>query len=275
MARLLALSLLFCSSIFSSCSSFPELEDPGPSLTAWGAMMSLGGEMKMESPNNPPQQNPFQDVSADFGLDDRDFGAGGTLAWGDGFGGIEVSYLRWVTARPSQTDRPEFNFGVIRGGNEIQSELELQQMSIEWIQTLIRTDELAENLTVRLGAGVSVDHNEYQIILRETSGSAPLQRQTLTMSDDFGIPMIQLRAEGEMRPFRLRLDLGYMQGKFGDFDGTFLDVALTAWWQAQRGIDLFIGAWIYTLPTAGTDAGLNYVLDTSMSGYIFGIRFEL
>lgn len=275
MTRLPVLSLLLCTPLLFSCGSLPELVDPGPSITAWGAMMSLGGDMKMESPGNPPQQNPFQDVSADFGLDDRDFGMGGTLAWGDGFGGIELSYLRWVSARPSQNASPEFDFGVIRAGNAIESDLELQQISLEWIQTLVRTNKLAKNLTVRLGAGVSVDHNEFQINIKELSGSAPLQTQTLNMRDDFGIPMIQLRAEGEIRPFRLRLDLGFMQGSFGDFDGDFLDLAATAWWEAQKGIDLFVGAWLYTLPVSGTESGLDYVLDTSMSGFTFGIRFEL
>ena len=242
---------------------------------AWGGMMSLGGEMKMESPSNPPQQNPYQDVSADFGLDDRDFGIGATAAWGDGFGGIELSYFGWKSARPSQNASPEFDFGLIRAGNTIESKVELQQISIEWIQTLVRTDELAKNLTVRLGAGLSIDHNEYQVDIKELSGTAPLRRQTINMRDDYGIPMIQLRAEGEMRPFKLRFDLGFMQGQFGDFDGNFIDLAATAWWEAQKGIDLFVGAWLYALPTSGTESGLDYAFDTNMSGFTFGIRFEL
>lgn len=275
MARHLLVSLL-CAPVLLACSSLPELESPGPSLTAWGGMMSLGGEMKMESPANPPQQNPYQDVSADFGLDDRDFGIGGTAAWGDGFGGIELSYFGWKSARPSQPASPEADFGNIRAGSVVESEVELQQISIEWIQTLVRTNKLAKNLTVRLGAGLSIDHNEYQINIKELGGvSGPLQNQTLNMRDSFGIPMLQLRAEGEIRPFRLRFDLGYMQGDFGDFDGNFIDFAATAWWEAQKGIDLFVGAWVYALPTSGTEAGLAYTLDTNMSGFTFGIRFEL
>ena len=105
-------------------------------------------------------------------------------------------------------------------------------------------------------------------------GVTPSRRQDLDIKDT-GVPMLLGRFETERLPFKLRLDAGWMEGDFGDLDGRFLDLSVTAHYRIQKGIWGWIGYWRYDLPFQGTEGGLAYDFDATLQGWIAGVRFEL
>ncbi|MEZ5988581.1 MAG: hypothetical protein R3F30_05570 [Planctomycetota bacterium] len=267
-------TLLLLPLVLGACSALPELEQPSPRVTLDGAMVKLFGDARMQSPGSPPVENPAIDLS-DLGADDREFGFGGRVSWGDTFGGVELRYFRWHTSS-SETPVPGARFGTIRSTASVETESQLDQVRLDWIQPLWVGRRVVGDATVRLGAGLGLSYEEWRFITKEVPPTpAPRADENLRMKPDWGIPLVLGRAEVAFDQVGLRLDLGLMDGHFGDFDGTFVDASATVFYDLQRGVRLMAGAWYHALPATGVEGGLRYDFDAELTGFTFGVRFDV
>lgn len=237
-----------------------------------GAMVELDGEVRMESGSGAgPVLNPFIPVDQDLNMGDRDFGVGGALLYGDGFSGLALHFFRWEQKSFKSAGTLSADFGALLENDQVQSEVLLNQIRVNYIVPLIEDKKLTE-ATLRFGAGLGLHHNEFRLESMEINNA---RSQNLKFKDDFGVPMILLKGQVEYHPFRFTTDIGFSRGDFGGLNGSFLDLSFMAEYRVQRGIHAFVGYWRYDLPGEDVKNDLRFEFNMDLSGLFAGIRFEL
>jgi hypothetical protein len=224
----------------------PETPQVGLALT--GGWLELDGDASMQSVGaGGAQNNDPVDLDHGLALGDRDFAVGGALTFGDGFMGPELWYTHYQTY-DTQPGSMTADFGALQAGDSVSSKLQLEQLRLQWLAQLFETTpfETQAPVTFRFGAGLGLHHHVADFE-STTLGVTPSRRQDLDIKDT-GVPMLLGRFETERLPFKLRLDAGWMEGDFGDLDGRFLDLSVTAHYRIQKGIWGWIGYWRYDLP---------------------------
>ncbi|PIE24811.1 MAG: hypothetical protein CSA62_02990 [Planctomycetota bacterium] len=262
--------------LLSSCAGWSPIPDrPKLAIEAIGAMLTPAGTASMQTPSAlGPVNQPEVGLPEHLNLTDRQFGYGGDLSYGDDFAGISFGFFSWEQGNVSTKGILPYGFGRLAQGDEVQSVGEWQLYRLAWRVPVFETSfdvKSRTKLDLRLAAGLSLQHTEFR--LRSEAQNAKRDNY-IKIKDDYGFPLLSLRAEGEIQPLKLRLDLSVFDGKFDDIEGSILDASVTLHYQIQRGLSAWAGYWLYRLPAAGNQEKLGYSMDLELDGYLLGLRWE-
>ena len=279
------------SATLASCGLIPVPENPALSFTAWGTEARLSGNARMQSrvSGGGKRPNPSADLRSELNMSDRDTGVGGKLAWGDGFQGVEFSFLHWETKNFDRRGTLATDFGDLQTGDSVTSTAELDQYKLEWVskvwefshddaykafQSPFRADEELrqgnKDLVFRWGLGVGLHHNDFA---QDSFARNAPRRQVLDFADD-GIPMLLGRFETAWKPFALRVDVGWTDGDWGEIEGRMWDLEVRASYRIQRRVEAWVGYMRYDLPGKGAENGLEFEYDADLSGWIAGLKLS-
>lgn len=237
------------------------------------AALELTGRARMESGDLTlgKTQNPSVDLQSELNVADRDTGVGATIAYGDGFSGLEFSFLRWEQ-RAFDTDGVlDSGFGDLQSGDSVESDILLEQWRLEYLVEVLETP-ISEKGKARLALGAGVHHNNMRFEALGVEAAAG-RAQNLKMRDA-GMPMLRGRAEAELRPFKARIDAGYSEGHWRNIDGRVLDLQLSLRYSVSRDLTAFVGWRQYDLPFEGGRNDRDYEFDAELSGWVFGLELR-
>lgn len=241
------------------------------SLEPVAGAIELAGKAKMQSASAfGAVDNSYVGVESGLNMGDRDTAVGGTLSYGDGFSGISFGGIFFHSELVKTTGTLEDDFGALKGGDKIISKVDYTHLRFDWVLPILEARRIGD-ADLRLGAGISVQHDEFKLDARNDTKT---RRQTLSFKDDFGVPKGLLRTEVEWTPFTLRLEGAAMNGDFGGLGGALLDFSISGRYRIQRGISAWAGYWRHNLPGQGTKDGLAFDFDMSIQGFMAGVRFE-
>ena len=267
--------LALCSllAFLGSCESIPFPEKPYASLTPVFAALTLTGDARMESGSLTlgKKSNRSVDLSSGLNIADRDSAVGGTLAWGDGFAGVEFGFLRWDEHAFTTQGKLGEDFGGLDKGDAVSTEVLFEQWRLEYLAKLYET-KISKKGRFRAALGLGLHHNNLEFQARSLGATAG-REQNLDLRDG-GMPVLRTRLETEWKPLRLRFDAGYSQGHWRKIDGEGWDLKFTARYTPKRGVTLFAGFQAYDLPFKGGSEGLDYEFDTRLAGWVFGLELR-
>ncbi len=266
--------LLACILPLVGCSSirlFPK--KPKVTFSPEIADLKLQGRASMQSVSSGTViNNPRISLGTSLNLSDRDNAYGGRLSYGDGFAGIGFRFIQFSENAVKTTGTVEDNFGTLRPGDKVRSEFRWNNYAFDYLVNLYETKKWIPKTLLRFGAGISIQHNDGAV---EAISQFTPHQQTISFQDDFGIPMLLLRAEGEYKPVKVRLNIGLSHGNYGGFNGDFLDLRLSGQYKIQRGISAYAGFWHYNFPAEGSKDGLAFDFSSSIEGFFAGLRFDI
>ncbi len=238
--------------------------------TPLGFILEFEGRGKMEAPfSGGKAAGQELDLGSSMGIGDRDDGVGATFSYGDGFGGVELSVIRWEQQTVRMNGIMEADFGHLDQNDTVKTDILLNQIRLDYIKSLF--EHKVSSVTLRAGLGFGLHHNEVRMKAEDTGS---IRKQNLKYKDKYGAPLLRARFEAEAKPFRVRCDLGYSEGDYGGIEGTLFDWAFTLHYKVQRGVTGFAGYWHYQLPGAGAQEDLEFRIDGELNGYMAGLRWD-
>ncbi|MCB9882686.1 MAG: hypothetical protein H6832_12385 [Planctomycetes bacterium] len=261
------------STVLASCGVVAFPEKTHVTLSPVYGSLVMNGTAKMESGSvaSGKTANGTNDLRHGLNVADRDTALGGTIGYGDSFAGVEFGYLHFAERSFDTQAVLQNDFGALVKDDAIQSELEFEQWTLEYIVRLFDFEPV-DKLTIDLGAGIGIHHNTMTFDAKATSVTTP-RNQHLAMQDD-GMPILRARADASWRRLRGRLDLGYSDGHWRNIDGKVVDLELSVAYDLTRDVRAFASWRRYDLPFAGGQDGLDYAFDAKLEGFYFGLELR-
>lgn len=226
-------------------------------------MQSVSGGLKVD--------NPTIDLD-DFGAADRDEAYGGSLAIGDGFSGLEISYLQ-LDGRSSRRGTLTSDWGALRQGDQVTPEYRLDEYRLSYVARVFGYGFLEDEAEVVLGAGAMLAHRDLRFAANEVSGA---RSQKVKMSDD-GLPYLGGRLRASYLQFGAQVD--YMINPDVDFGGDYeginqdLELRLTYTLEDQD-LTLFAGYRRQELGASGNEGVFRFDTDMTLEGFVLGFSFR-
>ena len=260
--------------LLAGCSSLPGFDDPRVSLAPHVVILDIEYDSSMQSRNSGGmiQNNPSMNEDV-FGNNDRKTQIGGTLRIGDGFSGVEFSYLHFEMSTSKQ-GRLTSDWGIMQAGDPVNTEVEGNEFRFRYIAQLyehsFETDY--EDVRVQVGLGPGLAHREVDFTVTH---SALSRRQKVDPKDD-GVVYIASRARASYDLFALTADFQISPDLTfgGDFEGTMWDLELIGSYTFEdQDLTAFVGWRRSEMESSGRQGDFEYDLDLTFDGYVLGVEF--
>lgn len=268
-----ALTLVFTApTLLGGCAWIPGLDDPGFTVAPRMELMEIRGKTRMQSISGGLKiDNPTIDLD-DFGAADRDEAYGGTLAIGDGFSGLEISYLQ-LDARSSRRGTLTSDWGALRQGDQVTPEYRFDEYRIRYVARVFGYEIMEDKADIVLGVGAMLAHRDMRFAANEVSGA---RSQKVKSSDD-GLPYLGGRLRADYLQFGAQVD--YMINPDVDFGGDYEGVnqdfeARLFYTLEDQDLTLFAAYRRQELGASGNEGVFRFDSDLTLASFVLGFSFR-
>ena len=152
-------SILLLALSLTACDVLPGLQYPELTLRPQYHALKLRGDSSVQTgvTGGAPVDNPSVDLE-NLGVRRRDDDVGGTLAYGDGFSGLELSFLQVDLGSTERGTTPNA-YGNLATGARVSSEFFMDEYRLSYIARLFE-HETDDELKFRIGAGPLIAHRD-------------------------------------------------------------------------------------------------------------------
>jgi hypothetical protein len=258
--------------LFAGCAAWPGLDDPLLSIAPEYTLFQMTGQTRMEA--GPPNLGRRGKNSvAQLGADDREDNIGVRASYGDGVSGFEFHYGRFES-HSSQTGLALNDWGNIPRGEVVDTRVTMDEFRLRYIAAMGLYEGEDEDEWLQAGVGVQLGHKEMTFDVRGVSTGVG---QKIEIKDDIS-PMLAVRVAGHRGPWGVTLDLAYNYDwslGTGDITGAFYDASVrVSYYLEAQDITVFGGYRRFDIPARGRDGILEYDVDFTLDGYVFGFEFD-
>jgi hypothetical protein len=263
---LLALPLL----VLQSC-SLPGLEKaPAFHFTPEFTLYMITGKASMQSQGASGPVDNAPNTARELGQNQRDAGDwGGTFSVGDGFSGLDFSYLH-VDLGSTSRGTLSHDFGALHAGDTVWSEFRGDVFKVDYYGQMFE-HKWSNGIKAQVGPGIVLAHHELRFKAVEVDDT---RQQQIKLQDDV-TPYAGIKARGTYRQFGLELEYAIDPGVHfgGDFDGVLQDYGISLRWALaeDQDVTLIVGYRSSDLKAEGSDGSLHYSADLAMDGYFFAV----
>ena len=270
-ASLGLLGLLLILALGLGSCALPGLEkSPLFHFTPEFTLYKLTGEAAVQTPTGTGHANNPSVRASDLAQDQRDAGDwGGTLSVGDGFSGLEFSYLHVDFGSTERGTLPS-NFGFLQAGDTVWSQLTGDEWRAAYYGQVYER-EWQSGVQLQVGPGLQLAHRELRFKAVELSSA----RQQGIALHDAVTPYLAARARATYKQFGLNVDYGINPNVHfgGDYDDVMHDLEVGLRWSIaeDQDVTLIVGYRRFDLDTKGHEAGARFTTDWTLDGYFFAV----
>lgn len=249
----------------------PGFDHPQVTLIPQYVLLRVRGDSSMQSADGSGDIiNNSAIALSDMGLGDREEDVGGTIHFGDGFSGADLSYLR-IDHETSTGQTLPTAYGAVRQGDVARPRFEMDEYRLRYAAAVF-DHETDSGVRIQLGPGVLLAHRNGELSLSEVGRE---RRQAAKFRDN-GIVYLGARSRFGYRGFALQADYAINPDVTwgGDFDGVLHDLEVTGSFTFEdQALRLYAGYRRSDLDTSGTAGPFAYSSDVVLDGYVLGVGF--
>lgn len=261
---------LACLFLLAAC-GLPGLESPQYRLTPEFTLYQLTGNARMQSESGGVRTDNDPVSARQLGQDQRDAGdVGGTISVGDGFSGLDFSYLHVDVDGGTARGTLEQNFGSLQAGDRVYSRLSGDEFKVSYFGKAYE-HEWKSGAKVRLAPGFTLAHRDLSLRTTERNKA---RSQRIDLHDQV-TPYLAVRARANWKLWAVNLDYAIDPGVHlgGSYEDILQDVALSLRYTAlpDQDVDLIVGWRRFDLNASDSNDDLRWETKWKLDGFFFAV----